>query len=591
MKKAGIASYAVLFLCYLTAIVTRSELWCEVLSPILTFLAFAVTFYGLYYKETNQRTRRIGLLLSLSIFTWCIFDILCACNDSMFHHDLLENSIISFLYKLTDLFILIALTVYGYYILRKWNGMQLLVEHSSELEIKVKERTEELEEKNRVLQHLLDQDFVTGLKNRRYLLKHLEKMIASRKEQETIVLLYLDINRFKMISTMYGQYIGDMLLYEIAERLRPLEKLAEHTILTSYIDASFVFAATGEFDYKTGLEFSKEAIRLCSDSYTIDKYLIRLNVNIGISLYPLDSKSKEQLIKNADIAMSQAKNQGLNCVREFDANLSKAVFSRNMTEIMLKRANFNQEFMIYYQPQFITENVQLIGFEALLRWRTPAGEMINPGEFIPVAEETGYIIPVGDWVMTMAIKQLAEWNKRFQEKIMIGINVSLKQLSSTQFAEHLKENMDRLEIKPEWIDIEITESFQLHDNPEVLTILEDIRSLGVRISIDDFGTGYSSLSYFKNLPIDRIKIAKELVDYIHISEFDYKLAEAIILLSKAKGIRVIAEGVETKEQWEVLKALQCDEVQGYYFGRPEPAAAIEQAFLPAPYPADLSYWY
>ncbi len=450
--------------------------------------------------------------------------------------------------------------------------------HISELEQKVKERTEELEEKNRVLLHLLDQDFVTGLKNRRFLLSYLEKMIASLKEGETIVLLYIDINRFKMISTMYGHYIGDMILYEMAERLIPMEKLAENTILTSYRDDTFVFAAVGEYDYGKGYEFAKEAVKLCSDLYKIEDYQIKVTVNIGISVFTKDSTTKEELIKHADIAMSQAKTRGFNYVQEFDADLSKAIFRRNTIEIMLKKVNFNQEFMVYYQPQFRTENRKLIGFEALLRWKTPAGEMIGPGEFIPVAEETSYIIPIGDWVTTMALKQLVLWNRRFKEKIMIGINVSLKQLNSPRFIKGLKEEIKHLEINPKWIDLEITESLQFHENPEILFMLEDIHNFGVNISIDDFGTGYSSLSYFKNLPIDRIKLAKELIDNIHTDDFDYKLAEAIILLAKAKGIRVIAEGVELKEQWNTLKKLQCDEVQGFYFGRPEPVSTIEAMY-------------
>jgi EAL domain-containing protein (putative c-di-GMP-specific phosphodiesterase class I) len=234
--------------------------------------------------------------------------------------------------------------------------------------------------------------------------------------------------------------------------------------------------------------------------------------------------------------------------------------------------------MVYYQPQFQTDNRKLVGFEALLRWKTPSGEMIGPGEFIPVAEETGCIIPIGDWVTTMALKQLVLWNRRCKDKIMVGINVSLKQLNTFKFMKNLKNEIERLELNPKWIDLEITESLPFQENPEILAMLEDIRHFGVHISIDDFGTGYSSLSYLKNLHIDRIKLAKELVDNIHIDEFDYKLAEAIILLSKAKGIRVIAEGVETIEQWEALKKLGCDEVQGFYFGKPEPVSVIEATF-------------
>lgn len=766
MKKAGFISFILLYLCYLVATIFESDIWGNLLSPVVTLIAFVITFVSFYCKESNVKAKVIGLILSLGILSWALADISWAIYERILHIDPQEVSFISFLYGLTNLFFLLSLIIYGYYVFRKWNTVQLLLnaivmsfvveliwicflherisnlnllqndridaicflldvfivifiviwymtirngkmppylrltalgiilyavtdliylyqlffttyepnsiidavyelsfvviaisaviysnvprtenvnhryaigqknksyllliipavlimfkqssvseilqfisviliynmfsnyiqnninkenqlrkehEYSIELEKKVKERTEQLEEKNKILQNLLDQDFITGLKNRRYLLKYLDKKIDSLKEKESIVLLYIDVNRFKMISTMYGNYVGDMILYEMAERLTTLKQKAKNSILTSYGNDTFIFAAAGEYNNKDGYEFSQEAIRLCSDIYKIETYQIKVTVNIGISLYPIDASSKEELIKHADMAMMQARHQTFNYVREFDANLSEVIFRRNIIEFMLKKANFNQEFMIYFQPQLLTENKQLIGFEALLRWKTPAGEMIGPGEFIPVAEETGYIIPIGDWVMTGAMKQLMEWNKRFQEKIMVGINVSLKQLNSTGFMDKLIQKIDEFNIDPEWIDLEITESQQLHDNPEILNMLEDIRKLGIKISIDDFGTGFSSLSYFRSLPVDRIKIAKELVDYIHINDFDYKLAEAIILLSKAKGIRVIAEGVETREQWEVLKQLSCDEVQGYYFGRPEPVGTIEKVFEP-----------
>jgi EAL domain-containing protein (putative c-di-GMP-specific phosphodiesterase class I) len=238
---------------------------------------------------------------------------------------------------------------------------------------------------------------------------------------------------------------------------------------------------------------------------------------------------------------------------------------------MLKKVIFSQEFMLYFQPQFQIESKKLIGFEALLRWKTPSGEFIPPSEFIPIAEETGYIVTIGDWVNRMALRQLFEWNKKAKEMIMIGINVSLKQLNSLKFIDKLTDEINNLSLKPEWIDLEITESLQLQENPEILNILASIRNLGFTISIDDFGTGFSSLSYLKNLPVDRIKIAKELVDNVHMDDFDYQMVKSIIMLSKVKGIRVIAEGVETEEQWAVLKKLHCDEVQGYLFGRPLPA--------------------
>lgn len=451
-------------------------------------------------------------------------------------------------------------------------------ELNNSLEQKVKERTEELEEYNRVLKQLIDQDYITGLYNRRYLLAYLEEMMGTLKDGETIILLYIDINRYKMITTMFGHYIGEKILSEMAVRMKPMEEQAKRCILASYGDDAYVFAAVGDYDYKAGYQFAEEILRLCCDIYHVDRYQIRITANIGISIFPWDATNKEDLIKHADIAMTQARMQGFNIIQEFDAELSEVILRRNNIEIMLKKANFAQEFMVYYQPQLEVETRKIIGFEALLRWKTVSGEFISPGEFIPIAEETGYILPIGDWVMKAVMKRLVDWNTRFINKIMIGINVSFRQLNTTQFLENLKSEIERLMINPEWIDLEITESLQLVENPEVVKMLQEIRKLGVKISIDDFGTGYSSLSYFKELPADRIKLAKELIDYIHTDDFDYQLVKSMILLAHARGIRVIAEGVETREQWDTLKKLRCDEVQGFYFGRPVSAEEIEAAF-------------
>lgn len=755
----------ILFFCYLAATIAESDFWGNIVAPIITLGIFCFIFDAFFCKTKNNSDKLSGLMLSFSILSWALSDILWAITDNIYHIDPEEVVIITYGYAATNLFLTLALSIYGIKLFRRWNVIQIFIdtivmsyfvivliwivflgqdiknivllrgdwlstvsivldflvitwiaiwllsmrngklpvylrfivaggllyaitdlvyfyeyfysnynpnsmidvvylfsfclfsiaaflrlddkapeqnmvmynigrkrkgnflliapalliffkgfivvellqfvfviliynmvssyiqnsiykegllqkekELNNVLEQKVKSRTEELVDKNKILQNLLDQDFITGLMNRRFLLSYLEETIAGLKDDETIILLYIDINRFKMITTMFGYYLGEKILYQMAERLKSLERKVEHSILASYRDDIFVFAAKGQYNYEAGYELAQEVINLSSGIFRMNDYQIRITVNIGISIFPNDAKTKEELIKHADMAMSQARMQGFNIVQEFDEKLSEKVFRKNTIEILLKRVNFNQEFMLYYQPQFKTESKKLVGFEALLRWKTASGEFIPPSEFIPIAEETGSIIPIGDWVMRKAMKQLSEWNNRFHEKIVIGINVSLKQLNTIHFLKDLKEEINHLSLKPEWVDIEITESIQLHENPDIMNMLQDIRKLGITISIDDFGTGYSSLSYFKSLPADRIKLAKELIDYIHINDFDYELVKAIILLSRTKGIKVIAEGVETIEQWECLRELQCDEIQGYLFGRPVPVDEIEATY-------------
>ena len=755
----------ILFFCYLAATIIKSDFWGNIVSPFITLGIFCFIFDAFFCKTKDKTDKLSGLMLSFSILSWALSDILWAITDNIYHIDPEEVVIITYGYAATNLFLTLALSIYGIKLFRRWNIIQIFIdsivmsyfvivliwivflgqdvknivllrgdwlstvsiildflvitwiaiwllsmrngklpvylsfivaggllyaftdlvyfyqyfysnydpnsmidvvylfsfclfsiaailrldgkapeqnmvmynigrkgkgsflliapalliflkgfvvadllqfvfviliynivssyiqnsiykegllqkekELNNVLEQKVKSRTEELVDKNKILQNLLNQDYITGLMNRRFLLSYLDETIARLKDDETIILLYIDINRFKMITTMFGHYLGEKILFQMAERLKPLERKVEHSILASYRDDIFIFSAKGQYNYEAGYELAQEVIKLSSGIFRINDYQIRITVNIGISIFPNDAKTKEELIKHADMAMSQARVQGFNIVQEFDEKLSEKVFRKNTIEILLKRVNFNQEFMLYYQPQFQTESKKLIGFEALLRWKTATGEFIPPGEFIPIAEETGSIIPIGDWVMRKAMKQLSEWNNSFHEKIVIGINVSLKQLNTIHFLEDLMEEIYHLSLKPEWVDIEITESLQLHENPDIMNMLQDIRKLGITISIDDFGTGYSSLSYFKSLPADRIKLAKELIDYIHINDFDYELVKAIILLSRTKGIKVIAEGVETIEQWECLRELQCDEIQGFLFGKPVPVDEIEATY-------------
>jgi len=450
---------------------------------------------------------------------------------------------------------------------------------NGELEQRINDRTEELLQKNKELDYMLNQDLVTGLYNRRYFHFHLKEMISTLGETGRIALFYIDMNKYKMIKTMYGNYIADKVLFEMSKNLRKLTHNDDHSILATYGQDIFVFAKKVAYGYQEAIEISEEIIQLCSNLYQIEELEILVTLNIGCSIFPVDAKSEEELIKHADIAMSQARMLGFNKAMAFDSDLGNVIYQKNKIEIMLKKVNFQEDFMLYYQPQVNALDKSVIGFEALIRWKTKTGKFISPNEFIPIAEETGYIVPIGDWVMLQALSQLADWNKRSTMKFKIGINVSLKQLNGKQFIHRLKDEIERLSLRPEWIDIEITETIQLEENQEIRDIFEDIRNMGVSISIDDFGTGYSSLYYLKNLPIDRIKIAKPLIDRIDKDDFDYQIVKSVITISKVKKIKVIAEGVETLEQWTCLKNLECDEIQGYFFGKPMPKNEIEDKYI------------
>ena len=437
---------------------------------------------------------------------------------------------------------------------------------NAKLERKVAERTKELNA-------LLDQDVVTGLKSRRCFLRELRQILDSSEKETHLILFYIDLNRYKMIKTMFGNFVGEQVLKEVGESLSDYFH-GKNALLASYGEDVYVIVLQGRYTYDEGEEIAAGIIEECSRIYHVDGYDIRVTLNAGIAIYPTDASSKSELIRHADIAMSEARKNGFNKVQSFDEELEKIVSNKNRIEILLKRACFDDEFTLNYQPQVMIEDGSMFGMEALIRWKTPDGRMISPGEFIPIAEETGYIIPIGYWVMQKALEQLHDWDKVCEQKPRMSINVSAKQLIERDFIKNLSEALIRNQIAPDRLEIEITESSQLEENQEIKDKLIKIHEMGVSIAIDDFGTGYSSLYYLKNLPIDRIKIAKPLIDKIESDIYDNTIVKTAITVAKTRNMRIIAEGVETKEQWEALKEIQCDEIQGYYFARPMPADQI-----------------
>lgn len=732
----------------------KSDFFGDLLSPFATLIPVFYVYKGYYAQEKNEILKMSGLFFTLSIFSWFVFEVLWSISTIVLKIDTAQFNIILYGYSLTNLFLLISLILSGYYELKKWNGIQVLIDtivittciiilawvlflnediknaiimkndmiamlslatdffifiwlniwffsirkgklplflkitpagvllyvvvdiiyyyqyfynsydpnslpdggyiisfllmavgavarlkstdniHDTELKNsggkgkgifmliapltlilfrgimmeylllmlfvillyfifsyytqkniyrdellrKEKELVWELEknvqERIREINILLNRDVVTELYSRRYFLEYLNDLFQNLMENENIILFYIDLNKFKMIKTMYGNYIAEMTLKEMGRRLNSYKYEGEG-ILASYGDDVFVLSIKGQFAYAEGMMIAEELMNLSSDIYHIEGNDIAVTVNIGFSILPIDANDVVQLIKNADIAMSQARRTGYNKILPFDKDLGEMIFTKNKIEIMLKGANYNDEFMLHFQPQVAAETGKLIGFEALIRWKTKDGNSIPPSEFIPIAEETGLIIPIGYWVMKKSIEQLVVWDQKSYCKPKMSINVSAKQLVDKKFIKSLKDTLVKNNISAERLEIEITESIQLDESIELTESLRKISEMGISIAIDDFGTGYSSLFYLKKLPISRIKIAKPLVDKIDTDSYDYMIVKSAVSIAKVKDVIVIAEGVETKEQLDCLKKLKCDEIQGYYFSRPLPA---EEAF-------------
>lgn len=480
------------------------------------------------------------------------------------------------------LFLLILLIhiIFSSYVQVSIKNQELLIkeiEINQELEIRIAERTRELTEKNRELDFLSKQDTVTNLYNRRYFIIELNKRLKAISTKETLSLLFIDLDRFKTINDTYGHNIGDQVLVEISNRLQKWDN--ENTCLARLGGDEFVFCICGNYGYSEAEKFADQIINACNEPIEIKEYIFHVTLSIGISIYPFDADDSSSLMKNADIAMYQAKSQGYNKYFSFSSNLSKINNRRNKIEILLKKADFHKEFILFYQPQFSIPGKNLIGAEALLRWHNSEKGLICPGEFIPVAEETDLIVPIGEWVLKEAVKQIGKWNNTYLLNLKMGINVSPKQLDNINFIKELVTVMNKSSVTPNWIDIEITEGIAIRGEHRITEIADMFKDVGVSISIDDFGTGYSSLSYLKLFPFDRIKIAKSLIDTISKDNYDMQIVKAIIMLSKSIGIKTIAEGVESENQLDILSSLGCEEVQGYLLGKPMPASEFEEMLL------------
>ena len=342
----------------------------------------------------------------------------------------------------------------------------------------------------------------------------------------------------------------------------------------------FVIARSGKLDHIHIQDFVEELISLYEKPIIIEPYKFNVSISVGIaSMSRVDNCDRNTLIKNADVAMYYAKEDLNKMYAFYNKDLSSKLERKNELEILLKNSVFDEEFEIYYQPQFDIHTKNIVGVEALIRWNSPLKGLILPGEFIIIAEECGIIIDIGYWIMKNAIKQVSYWNRYNDMNLRVGINVSPKQMNSLDFVKNLKTIINHNKMNPELVDIEITENVGLTEEGTIKEILKELAYMGIKISIDDFGTGYSSLSYIKRFNIDRLKIAKELIENISADETNLKVVKAIIMMAKAMNIKTIAEGVEDKFQLQKLIDLGCDEVQGYIWDKPLSVEQFEKKYL------------
>jgi diguanylate cyclase (GGDEF)-like protein/PAS domain S-box-containing protein len=428
------------------------------------------------------------------------------------------------------------------------------------------------------LHHLAYYDELTGLPNRTLFAKLVDQalMVAHRNEAAGCV-MFLDLNRFKLINDTLGRAIGDELLRQVAQRLR--DTLRDEDLVAHLTGDEF---AVGLFDIRQHFEATTVAQKLqaaLEAPFLIEGHDLRVGASVGISVYPQDGGDGDALLRTADIAMERAKKGHENpdhSVAFYSLDMNQGMQERMRIESGLRHALGHGELRLHYQPKFDISSGAVVGAEALVRWVHPERGLVPPADFIPLAEATGLIVQVGEWVLEEACAQAAVWQRAGLPAFRLAVNVSAREFTSS-LPGRVASTLKRYRLDPAWLELEITESTLMHDIERVIGIMDRINDLGVSLSLDDFGTGYSSLSYLKRFPIQTLKIDRSFTMGIPEDASDCAIASTIISIGRQLGHRVIAEGVETLEQLEFLRHSGCDEVQGYLYAAPQPAYEFERA--------------
>ena len=417
-------------------------------------------------------------------------------------------------------------------------------------------------------EYLAYHDSLTHLPNRANFERQIEDVLAlSKVNNEKLAVLFIDLDRFKVINDTLGHHVGDGMLIEIAKRVKQV--LDKDDVLARIGGDEFVVILTAVKEDSYVRQVAEKILMIIREPIVVQDYHLYTTASLGIALYPHDGESRNEIIKHADSAMYHAKDKGKDNYQFYTKQLSLDVEDRLNLEQELLHAVERKELMLYYQPQYYLKNRKICGAEALLRWENSNLGWISPDEFISVAEETGIIIKIGYFVFEEACRAYMRWQEMGLEIDSIAINISTVQFREEDIFEKLKEIMLDVGIPAHKIELEITERFIMEYSTTNLTILEDLRNIGCRISIDDFGTGYSSMSYMKSLALDTIKIDKSFIEDLPSDSHDAEVSKAIIALSQSLGYEVIAEGIETVEQETFLRQHGCDIGQGYYFAKPK----------------------
>lgn len=442
---------------------------------------------------------------------------------------------------------------------------------ASEEELKWQYST--LEENQKKLEYLAFYDTLTELPNRSLFIDRLNMGINyALRNNDKLAVMFLDLDNFKIVNDSLGHNLGDELLKEISQRLKNI--VIEGETLSRFGGDEYALILNNIDDYKKIIKLAQKISKAISEPVILNGQEIIISVSMGVAIYPEDGDNTEELLKSADTAMYKAKTNGKNGYQFFNKKMKQELIYKIQMEKNIREAIKKKEFILHFQPQIDVQNSCVRGFEALVRWNNSKGELIFPNEFIAIAEETGLIVELGAWVLMEACLKNKEWESLYNSKIIISVNISVVQLKQRNFVSTVKSVLAITGMKPEYLELEITESMLIESYDETIDSLKELRKMGILIALDDFGTGYSSLNHLKNLPIDTLKIDKTFIDGISSPNNGGDIVGSIITLVQKLGLKTIAEGVETKEQLDYLIENGCEHIQGYIYSKPVIASEV-----------------
>jgi diguanylate cyclase (GGDEF)-like protein len=452
-----------------------------------------------------------------------------------------------------------------------------LVEANKELAYQNSEKEKRASELN----ELAFYDPLTKLPNRKLLVDRLQQAISSSERiKHECALLHLNLDGFKVINDTLGRNCGNLLLQEVAKRLRSCIRVGNTVARIGADDFVIIIQELSTVKSEAAsqtLELANRILNVLNKSYQIELNSYFCTSSIGVTLFNSPESEAEELMQQANIAMYQVKKEGKDSIRFYDPQMQEVINARALLKEELNEAIKDNQFKLFYQVQ-VDAFGNAIGAEALIRWIHPERGLISPINFIPLSEETGHILPIGEWVINTACSQLRDWQREpLTCNLELAINVSAEQFAQPNFVEQVKQAIQKFNVNPKLLKLELTEGLLLHDVDQAIDIMNELSNVGVRFSLDDFGTGYSSLQYLKRLPFDQIKIDQSFVRYIDKDEVDKSIVCTIIAMANIMDISVIAEGVETEEQQQILLKEGCSNFQGYFFGKPVPVEIFEKA--------------